>query len=172
MWKGQQAARDYGMDSEAFSSLACRSVQGPRLPGETQPGWSKHRLGWLRHRPDVKFHEPRHIVHAELMLVLRRARANLPWRAVVLYLGTGVGGMHGSLWWRWWSVPLTTRRQRPKHFSEWALREVSALDGVLAGTAALVHLIQTHLFHFIYLSPSIPSHLPHLPHLSHLIPAY
>lgn len=47
MWKGQQAARDYGMDSKAFPSLACRSIQtAPRLPGETQPGWSKHRLGW------------------------------------------------------------------------------------------------------------------------------
>lgn len=58
--KGQQAARDYGMDSKAFSSLACRSIQtAPRLPGETQPGWSKHRLGWAGwlepiNEPDVK----------------------------------------------------------------------------------------------------------------------
>lgn len=60
VWKGQQAARDYGMDSKAFSSLACRSIQtAPRLSGETQPGWSKHRLGWARwleliNEPDVK----------------------------------------------------------------------------------------------------------------------
>lgn len=118
-----------------------QSKLAPRLPGETQPGWSKHRLGWAGWLELVNEQEHEGFTNrtgrrvTQLLLVLRRTCTNsAPACSSFVPKYRGWVGRHGSLWWRWLLVP--PHRWRSKHLSEWACGKSWHWIGVLAGTVA------------------------------------